>query len=188
MTGGASGLGAAVVEQLLDRGDAVAVLDRARRRCGARPVTSRSTSPTRARPRQAVGGGTRSHWAASTPSSRPRGSTSAAPFGDVSRASVGAGDRRQPPRHAWPWCAPRCPTSARPRGRVVLVASTLGWRALPDATAYCASKFGVVGFARALAAECRGRPGVTCLLPGGHGDGRSSTAAPSSTSPVPMPS
>jgi NADP-dependent 3-hydroxy acid dehydrogenase YdfG len=32
------------------------------------------------------------------------------------------------------------------QGRVVTVASTLGWRALSDATAYCASKFGVVGF------------------------------------------
>jgi short-subunit dehydrogenase len=50
---------------------------------------------------------------------------------------------------------------------VVTVASTLGLRALPDATAYCASKFGVVGFTRALAAEMRGRVGVTLLVPGG---------------------
>ena len=53
------------------------------------------------------------------------------------------------------------------RGRVVTVASTLGLRALSDATAYCASKFGVVGFARALAAETQGRMGVTMLVPGG---------------------
>lgn len=53
------------------------------------------------------------------------------------------------------------------RGRVVTVASTLGLRALPDATAYCASKFGVVGFTRALATELAGRIGVTLLLPGG---------------------
>ncbi|MEW6474639.1 MAG: SDR family oxidoreductase [Actinomycetota bacterium] len=52
-------------------------------------------------------------------------------------------------------------------GRVVTVASTLGLRALPDATAYCASKFGVVGFTRALAAELAGRVGVTLLIPGG---------------------
>ena len=52
-------------------------------------------------------------------------------------------------------------------GRVVTVASTLGLRALPDATAYCASKFGVVGFTRALAAETAGRIGVTLLVPGG---------------------
>jgi NAD(P)-dependent dehydrogenase (short-subunit alcohol dehydrogenase family) len=52
-------------------------------------------------------------------------------------------------------------------GRVVTVASTLGIRALPAATAYCASKFGVVGFTRALAAETAGRVGVTLLFPGG---------------------
>ena len=52
-------------------------------------------------------------------------------------------------------------------GRVVTVASTLGLRALSDATAYCASKFGVVGFTRALAAETMGEVGVTMLVPGG---------------------
>jgi NAD(P)-dependent dehydrogenase (short-subunit alcohol dehydrogenase family) len=53
------------------------------------------------------------------------------------------------------------------RGRVVTVASTLGLRALGDATAYCASKFGVVGFTRSLSAELGGRVGVTLLIPGG---------------------
>jgi NAD(P)-dependent dehydrogenase (short-subunit alcohol dehydrogenase family) len=52
-------------------------------------------------------------------------------------------------------------------GRLVTCASTLGIRALSDATAYCASKFGVVGFTRALAAETAGRVGVTLLIPGG---------------------
>ncbi len=52
-------------------------------------------------------------------------------------------------------------------GTVVTVASTLGLRALSDATAYCASKFGIVGFSRALAAEAAGRVGVTMLVPGG---------------------
>ncbi len=59
------------------------------------------------------------------------------------------------------------PTLAANAGRVVTVASTLGLRALSDATAYCASKFGVVGFTRALAAETAGRVGVTLLIPGG---------------------
>jgi NAD(P)-dependent dehydrogenase (short-subunit alcohol dehydrogenase family) len=59
------------------------------------------------------------------------------------------------------------PALERSHGRVVTVASTLGMRALPDATAYCASKFGVVGFSRALAAEMAGRVGVTLLVPGG---------------------
>ncbi len=52
-------------------------------------------------------------------------------------------------------------------GRVVTVASTLGIRAVGDATAYCASKFGVVGFTRSLAAETAGEIGVTLLIPGG---------------------
>ncbi|MGN6371787.1 MAG: SDR family oxidoreductase [Solirubrobacteraceae bacterium] len=52
-------------------------------------------------------------------------------------------------------------------GRVVTVGSTLGLRVLSDATAYCASKFGVVGFTRALAIETAGRIGVTLLVPGG---------------------
>lgn len=52
-------------------------------------------------------------------------------------------------------------------GTVVTCASTLGIKAVGDATAYCASKFGVVGFTRALAAETAGRVGVTMLIPGG---------------------
>jgi NAD(P)-dependent dehydrogenase (short-subunit alcohol dehydrogenase family) len=59
------------------------------------------------------------------------------------------------------------PHLEKSHGRVVTVASTLGLRALSDATAYCASKFGVVGFTRALAVETAGRIGVTLLLPGG---------------------
>jgi NAD(P)-dependent dehydrogenase (short-subunit alcohol dehydrogenase family) len=59
------------------------------------------------------------------------------------------------------------PALERSRGRVVTVASTLGLRALPAATAYCASKFGVVGFTRALASALGDRVGVTLLVPGG---------------------
>ena len=52
-------------------------------------------------------------------------------------------------------------------GRIVTVASTLGLRVFGDATAYCASKFGVVGFTRSLATELAGRVGVTLLVPAG---------------------
>ncbi|MGY4642335.1 SDR family oxidoreductase [Cellulomonas sp. URHB0016] len=53
------------------------------------------------------------------------------------------------------------------RGTIVTVASTLALRGVSDATAYCASKFAVRGFTHALAAELAGRVGVTLLVPGG---------------------
>jgi NAD(P)-dependent dehydrogenase (short-subunit alcohol dehydrogenase family) len=59
------------------------------------------------------------------------------------------------------------PHLAAAGGRVVTVSSTLGLRAASEATAYCASKFGVIGFTRALAAETAGEVGVTLLVPGG---------------------
>ncbi|GAB7046890.1 SDR family oxidoreductase [Catenuloplanes indicus JCM 9534] len=52
-------------------------------------------------------------------------------------------------------------------GGVVTISSTLGIKAVSDATAYCAAKFGVVGFTRALAAELAGTVGVTLVIPGG---------------------
>jgi NAD(P)-dependent dehydrogenase (short-subunit alcohol dehydrogenase family) len=59
------------------------------------------------------------------------------------------------------------PHLMRSHGRVVTVGSTLGLRGAAGATAYCASKFGIIGFTRALAADTAGRIGVTCLVPGG---------------------
>jgi NAD(P)-dependent dehydrogenase (short-subunit alcohol dehydrogenase family) len=59
------------------------------------------------------------------------------------------------------------PYLERSHGNVVTVASTLGVKAVSDATAYCAAKFGVVGFTRALAAELAGSVDVTLLIPGG---------------------
>jgi NAD(P)-dependent dehydrogenase (short-subunit alcohol dehydrogenase family) len=74
------------------------------------------------------------------------------------------------------------PALLESRGHVVTVASTLGLRAVSDATAYCAAKFGVVGFTRALAAELAGQVGVTLLVPGGMRtrffDGRTEQYAP----------
>lgn len=59
------------------------------------------------------------------------------------------------------------PALERSHGTAVTIASTLGIKAVSDATAYCAAKFGVVGFTRALAAELAGRVGVTLIIPGG---------------------
>ena len=59
------------------------------------------------------------------------------------------------------------PHLERSHGRVVTVASSLALKAVSDATAYCASKFAVLGFSRSLAAETKGRVGVTTLIPSG---------------------
>jgi D-beta-D-heptose 7-phosphate kinase/D-beta-D-heptose 1-phosphate adenosyltransferase len=76
-------------------------------------------------------------------------------------------------------------------GRVVTVASTLGLRVVSDATAYCASKFGIVGFSRALALELAGRVGVTMLVPGGMRthffDGRDQAYQPPPDAPLAPP-
>ncbi len=52
-------------------------------------------------------------------------------------------------------------------GRIVTIASVLGLRGVPDQTAYCAAKHGVVGFIRALALAVAPR-GITvnALCPG----------------------
>lgn len=75
--------------------------------------------------------------------------------------------------------------------RIVTVASTLGLRVLSDATAYCASKFGVVGFSRALALELAGRVGVTMIVPGGMRthffDGRDPAYQPPPDAPLAPP-
>ena len=83
------------------------------------------------------------------------------------------------------------PYLERSAGKVVTVASTLGLRAVSDATAYCASKFGVIGFTRALAAETAGRIGVTLLVPGGMQtaffDGRTEQYLPPPDAPLNRP-
>jgi NAD(P)-dependent dehydrogenase (short-subunit alcohol dehydrogenase family) len=59
------------------------------------------------------------------------------------------------------------PALKESHGGVVTIASTLGVKAVGDATAYCAAKFGVVGFTRSLAAELAGEVNVTLVIPGG---------------------
>jgi NAD(P)-dependent dehydrogenase (short-subunit alcohol dehydrogenase family) len=59
------------------------------------------------------------------------------------------------------------PALRESHGTAVTIASTLGVKAVGDATAYCAAKFGVVGFTRSLAAELAGQVGVTLIIPGG---------------------
>jgi NAD(P)-dependent dehydrogenase (short-subunit alcohol dehydrogenase family) len=59
------------------------------------------------------------------------------------------------------------PALKESHGGVVTVSSTLGVKAVGDATAYCAAKFGIVGFTRSLAAELAGQVNVTLVIPGG---------------------
>jgi len=59
------------------------------------------------------------------------------------------------------------PALKESHGGVVTISSTLGIKAVGDATAYCAAKFGVVGFTRALTAELAGQVNVTLVIPGG---------------------
>jgi NAD(P)-dependent dehydrogenase (short-subunit alcohol dehydrogenase family) len=165
VTGGSSGLGAAVVDLLVERGDRVAVLDRNKPPAEGVDYVEVDLADARAA-EQAVDEARLALGAPIDSVVTAAGTDACGPLRDVPAAlwervlAVNLIGSVAVVRAA-------LPDVERTQGRVVLVASTLGWRALPDATAYCASKFGIVGFARALAAECRGRPGVTCLLPGG---------------------
>jgi NAD(P)-dependent dehydrogenase (short-subunit alcohol dehydrogenase family) len=163
VTGGASGLGAAVVERLRRVGRRALVLDRQTRSNGDVHVqvdladTAAAESATR------------------------RLAERHGPIDAVVTAAGtdACGTLAEVPREAWERVVMvnllgtaavvrgALPFLVEHGGRVITVASTLGLRAVSDATAYCASKFGVVGFTRALAAELAGRVGVTLLIPGG---------------------
>lgn len=163
VTGGASGLGAAVASAVADAGGTPWVLD--------------VRAPAAGVEHDIVDVSDRAAVAAAV--DRAAGALPAL-SGVVTAAGVDAcGPLESTPADAWERVVAvnllgtaavvraALPHLRRDRGRVVTVASTLGLRALPDATAYCASKFGVVGFTRALAAELAGQVGVTLLLPGG---------------------
>ncbi|MCW2841210.1 MAG: short-chain dehydrogenase/reductase [Aeromicrobium sp.] len=163
ITGGASGLGAAVAGACLDAGDRPFVLDRQPPADGVDHVLVDLADPekTELAVRQAIeetGGLDAVVTCAGTDAC---GRLEDVPTPDWNRVvEVNLLGTVATVRAALPSLRER-------RGRVVTVASTLGLKALPDATAYCASKFGVVGFTRALAAELAGEVGVTLLEPGG---------------------
>jgi NAD(P)-dependent dehydrogenase (short-subunit alcohol dehydrogenase family) len=163
VTGGASGLGAAVAQAVAAAGGTPAVLDRMEPRF---PVDHELVDLADGRAAEA----------AVTRVAERLGRLD----GVVTAAAVDAcGPLDGVPADAWERVVAvnllgtaavvraALPHLAASRGKVVTVASTLGLRALPDASAYCASKFGVIGFTRALAAETAGRVGVTLLVPGG---------------------
>jgi NAD(P)-dependent dehydrogenase (short-subunit alcohol dehydrogenase family) len=163
ITGGSSGLGAAVVDAVENAGGIPIVLDRAapRRDVDAERVDLADTRAAEAAVRAAAarhGGLTGVVTAAGIDACGPLGSVPAERWERV--VAVNLLGTAAVVRAALPFLERSC-------GRVVTVTSTLGFRVCPDATAYCASKFGVVGFTRALTAELAGRVGVTLLIPGG---------------------
>jgi NAD(P)-dependent dehydrogenase (short-subunit alcohol dehydrogenase family) len=163
VTGGSSGLGAAVARAVVDRGATVTVLDRQSSPDGFATELVDLADTTAAE--QAVERAAQAQdgvWAV------------------VTAAGVDVPGRlEEVPAKEWERIVAvnllgtaavvraALPHLRAAGGRIVTVASTLGHRAVADATAYCASKFGVVGFTRALTAELRGQVGVTLLTPGG---------------------
>jgi NADP-dependent 3-hydroxy acid dehydrogenase YdfG len=163
VTGGSSGLGAAVASAVEEEGGTAIVLDRVAPPNGfafeqVDLAHAREAERAVARAAERAGGLDAVVTAAGTDA-----------CGDIGEVDPDAWDRVVLVNLLGTAAVVRAalPHLERSRGRVVTVASTLGLRALPAATAYCASKFGVVGFTRALAIEMGDRVGVTMLIPGG---------------------
>lgn len=162
VTGAASGLGRAIATRVGDAGGTPVGLD-VNEMDGLDGVTVdlADTDAAEAAVRAVVercGGIDAVVTAAGTDACGPLGRIEAADWNRVVAVNLLGGAAIV--RAALPWLE-------RSHGRVVTIGSTLGLRGMPDATAYCASKFGIVGFTRALAAELAGRVGVTLLMPGG---------------------
>jgi NADP-dependent 3-hydroxy acid dehydrogenase YdfG len=163
VTGGSSGLGAAVACRLLTAGAAVTVLDRRPSASGVPTVEvdladGRATEDAVTRVAKEAG----RLWAVVT-------CAGVDVPGRLDEIDAVAWERIVAVNLLGTAAVVRAavPFLREVRGRIVTVASTLGHRAVADATAYCASKFGVIGFTRALTAELRGEVGVTMLTPGG---------------------
>jgi NAD(P)-dependent dehydrogenase (short-subunit alcohol dehydrogenase family) len=164
VTGGASGLGAAVARAVRDQGGTAVVLDLDVSRLDDPDAFACDVSDTRATERLV--------------------SDLVERYGGLNAVVTAAGVDRPAPLDALPGEAwerivavnllgtaavvrAALPALKSSHGRVVTVASSLALRALGDATAYCASKFGVLGFSRSLAAETKGQLGVTTVFPAG---------------------
>jgi NAD(P)-dependent dehydrogenase (short-subunit alcohol dehydrogenase family) len=164
ITGGSSGLGAALVAEVTKAGGRPAVLDLVPPEDASIPFEQVDLADSSAVPAavarlvERAGAPTAVVTAAGTDACGPLAEVPASTWERVLQVNLigTAAVVRE--------CLPHLEES---HGTVVTVASTLGLRPAGDATAYCASKFGVVGFTRALAMELAGRVGVTLLVPGG---------------------
>ena len=163
VTGGASGLGAAIVAAAADEGARPVVLDvqPAPHGCTAEIVDLADTKDAEEAVRRVASSvGVLDAVVACAGMDQP-GRLDEIPTDQWERVvAVNLLGTASVIRAALPWLR-------RAGGRIVTVASTLGHRAVSDASAYCASKFGVVGLTRALTAELQGEVGVTLLTPGG---------------------
>ncbi|UNX54787.1 SDR family NAD(P)-dependent oxidoreductase [Georgenia sp. TF02-10] len=163
VTGGASGLGAAVVAAVAAAGGTPAILDRARPADGVAFAAADLADATAAERAVAdlvdqVGPPSAVVTAAGTDACGPLLEIEPAAWERVVRVNL----------FGTVAVVRAClPHLEAVRGTVVTVSSTLGLRGADAATAYSASKFAVRGFSQALAAEYAGRVGVTCLVPGG---------------------
>lgn len=163
VTGGASGLGSAVAAAVIKAGGTAGVIDRVPPEAGlaysvADLADSEAAEGAVADLVGQVGAPNAVVTAAGTDACGPLGSVDREAWERVVRVNlIGTAAVVRA-------CLPYL---ERNRGTVVTVGSTLGLRPAGDATAYCASKFGIVGFTRALAMELEGRVGVTMLVPGG---------------------
>ncbi len=163
VTGGASGLGAAVVEAVSKAGGTPAVIDLVAPAHGVAHVEADLSDSG------AAAAAVESLVAAVGPPSAVVTAAGTDACGPLAEVPVEAWERVVAVNLLGTAAVVRAalPHLRARRGTVVTVASTLGLRAAGDATAYCASKFGVVGFTRALATELAGEVGVTLLVPGG---------------------
>lgn len=164
VTGGSSGLGAAVVEAVVAAGGKAGVLDRAKPASPDIPFVEVDLSDSAAAAQavdelvQQLGEPTAVVTAAGTDACGRLVDIDPGTWEKVVRVNLFG--TVAVVRAAIPYLE-------KVRGTVVTVASTLALRGMSDATAYSASKFAVRGFSHALAAELAGSVGVTCLIPGG---------------------
>lgn len=164
VTGGSSGLGAAVVDAVTEAGGKAAVIDRQPPAAESTPFAQADLSDTEAAGRAVAG---LAEWFGPPTALVTAAGTDAC--GALADVTVADWERVIRVNLLGTAAVVRAclPHLERTRGTVVTIGSTLGLRPAGDATAYCASKFGVVGFTRALAMELAGRVGVTLVIPGG---------------------
>ncbi len=169
ITGASGGIGAAVARMLTTPGrqsawrPGAATISASSARSGNRATCATRRRSTRSSPRRSSGSAgstSSSRTRASAPTGRSSSSSPRAPRGDDRHEPEG--DAVRGPRQR---CLICCESDA---ADVVTLASEAGRRGLPFEAVYCASKFGQVGFTRALDHELR-EQGVRCtnVCPGG---------------------